>query len=95
MSFDNEQIQSIAKLAMLSVAPEEIDETIQKMDGIMSLIDQMQQVNTTNVEPLSHPQDPVLRLREDEITEQNHREEFQTLTQHAKQGLFTVPKVIE
>lgn len=80
---------------MLSVAPDEVGETIQKMDGIMALIDQMQQVDTTDIKPLSHPQDPVLRLREDAVTESDHRDEFQALTPHAKQGLFTVPKVIE
>ncbi|MFT5258351.1 MAG: aspartyl-tRNA(Asn)/glutamyl-tRNA(Gln) amidotransferase subunit C [Saprospiraceae bacterium] len=95
MSFDNEKIQSIAKLAMLSVDKADLDETIENMDSIMSLIDQMQSVNTDNIEPLSHPQDPVLRLRDDVVTESSQRDAFQALTPHTQQGLFTVPKVIE
>ncbi len=95
MSFDKDQIQSIAKLAMLSVEDSDLGETISNMDGIISLIDQMQSVDTEGVEPLSHPQDPVLRLREDKVTESDQREAFQALTPHAQQGLFTVPKVIE
>ncbi len=95
MSFDNKQIEAVAKLAMLRVDEHDMPDTIKKMNGIMTLIDQMQSVNTDQVQPLSHPQDPVLRLREDTVTQSDQREAFQTLTEFAEQGLYTVPKVIE
>jgi len=65
------------------------------MTDILGLIDQMQSVNTDNVEPLAHAFDAVQRLRKDEVTESNHRDELQKIAPETDQGLFLVPKVIE
>lgn len=66
-----------------------------QLDNIMALIDQMEQADTTGIEPLSHPQDPELRLREDKVTQIDMRDEFMKLTPHNQDGLYLVPKVIE
>ena len=44
---------------------------------------------------MAHPLDVVQRLRVDEITESDHREELQTLAPETQGGLYLVPKVIE
>ena len=55
----------------------------------------MQSVNTDGVEPLSNPLEMTQRLREDVVTEGNHREEFLANAPQTEAGLFLVPKVID
>jgi len=65
------------------------------MSNILKLIDQMQSVNTDNIEPLAHAFDSVQRLRDDKVTESNNRNELQKIAPESEEGLFLVPKVIE
>ena len=95
MTITPDQIHKIASLAKLRIDDDSIDEISSQFDNIMTLIDQMEQAQTEGIEPLSHPQDPVLRLREDEVTAADRREAFMQLTEHNQDGLYLVPKVIE
>ncbi len=72
-----------------------MDATRAKLNGIFDLIEQMQAVATTGVEPMSHPQELATRLREDVVTETNRREAFQKVAPQTEAGLYLVPKVIE
>jgi len=90
-----DQIHKLAHLARLKIEDQAMDEMSSQLDNIMGLIDHMEQADTKGVEPLSHPQDPALRLREDEATQTDMREEFMKLTSHKQDGLYLVPKVIE
>jgi aspartyl-tRNA(Asn)/glutamyl-tRNA(Gln) amidotransferase subunit C len=90
-----DQIQKLATLAKLKISDEAMDEMSSQLDNIMNLIDHMERADTNGVEPLSHPQDPILRLREDEVTQPDMRDAFMKLTSHDQDGLYTVPKVIE
>jgi len=95
MAFDKSEVEKIAHLARLHISDSEADEVTARIGDILSLIDQMQSVNTDAVEPLAHPLDVVQRLREDEITEKDQREELQTLAPNSQDGLYLVPKVLE
>ena len=95
MTITPDQIHKIASLAKLRIEDDSIEEISNQFDNIMALIDQMEQADTEGVEPLSHPQDPVLRLREDEVTAVDRRDQFMQLTEHNQDGLYLVPKVIE
>jgi len=55
----------------------------------------MQAVDTDGVEPMSHAQDLVLRLRDDEVTESDQRALFHSVAPQVEDGLYLVPKVIE
>jgi aspartyl-tRNA(Asn)/glutamyl-tRNA(Gln) amidotransferase subunit C len=90
-----DQIHKLATLAKLKIDDEAMEEISSQLDNIMGLIDHMEQADTDNIEPLSHPQDPVLRLREDEATQADMRDAFMKLTSHNQDGLYLVPKVIE
>lgn len=95
MSLDQDQIKHIAKLARIELSPEEAGPTLDKLNGVFALIEQMQAVDTTGVEPMSHPQDVSQRLREDAVSESNRREDFQRIAPQTEAGLYLVPKVIE
>ena len=56
-------------------------------------------VDTTGVAPLSQPLAAVLdlplRLREDDVTEENRRDAYQAPAPKTQDGLYLVPQVIE
>lgn len=95
MSLSTHDIERIAHLARLAVTPEEVAAVQGKLNGIFTLIDEMQAVNTTGVEPMSHGLDMVLRLRDDVVTEANERDKFQKNAPAAADGYYLVPRVIE
>lgn len=89
------EIDNVATLARLRVSPAEADEVTARIGEILAMIDQMQAVDTTGVEPLAHPLDAVQRLRADEVTETDRRDELLALAPSNRNGLFVVPKVID
>ena len=95
MAFDKSEVEKIAQLARLHISDSEIDEVTGRITDILALIDQMQSVDTDTVVPLAHPLDLTQRLREDDVTEFNRRDELQLLAPEVEQGLYLVPKVIE
>ncbi len=95
MSLSLDEVRHIAKLARLELAPGELEATQAKLNGIFSLIEEMQAVNTDGVEPMSHPQELAQRLREDRVTEADRRAAFQAVAPQTEAGLYLVPKVIE
>ncbi|POZ63154.1 Asp-tRNA(Asn)/Glu-tRNA(Gln) amidotransferase subunit GatC [Chromobacterium alticapitis] len=95
MSLTHQDVARIAKLARIEVSEAEIAATADKLNNIFGLIEKMQEVNTDGIEPMAHPQDVSLRLRDDVVTETNQRERFQAVAPQVEKGLFLVPKVIE
>lgn len=95
MSLEREEVLKIAHLARLKVGDDELERYIAELGEILSLVDRMNQANTTNVEPMAHPLDSVQRLRADEITETNQRERLQSGAPAVRDGFYLVPRVIE
>ena len=95
MAFDKTEVEKVAQLARLHISDSEIDEVTGRITDILALIDQMQSVDTDTVVPLAHPLDLTQRLREDDVTEFNRRDELQLLAPEVEQGLYLVPIVIE
>ena len=95
MAFDRSEVEKIAHLARLHVSDADADEVTSRITDILTLIDKMQSVDTANVEPLAHPLDVKQRLRPDQVTETDQREQLQTVAPDTEAGLFLVPKVIE
>ncbi|MFZ6847944.1 Asp-tRNA(Asn)/Glu-tRNA(Gln) amidotransferase subunit GatC [Undibacterium sp. RuRC25W] len=100
MSLTINDVTRIANLAKLNISASEADSTLDKLNGIFSLAEQLKAVDTTGVAPLSHPiaallPELALRLREDVVTESNHRDEYQQCAPATQDGLYLVPKVIE
>jgi len=95
MSLTSSDVKRIAHLARIEVSDAEAESTLQKLSGILGLIEQMQAVDTTGITPMSHSQDVTQRLREDVVTKTNQRELFQSIAPAVEDGLYLVPKVIE
>ncbi|NOZ36785.1 MAG: Asp-tRNA(Asn)/Glu-tRNA(Gln) amidotransferase subunit GatC [Gammaproteobacteria bacterium] len=95
MSLDKQDVEKIAHLARLDINDADVSAYAQNLSSILDLVEQMNSVDTDNVEPMAHPTDAVQRLREDEVKESNQREHFQKIAPQVEDGLYLVPKVIE
>ena len=95
MSLTLEQVRRVAHLARIEISDAEAQSTLGHLNGIFSLIEQMQAVDTRGVEPMAHAQDLAQRLRPDAVTEANRRDAYQAVSPEVEAGLFLVPKVIE
>ena len=102
MALTNQEVDRIARLARLHLSPAQQIQAQTDLNKILSVIETLQSVDTTGVEPLAHPlateSDIYLRLREDVVTEVSSTERRDALMANAPgaaNGLFLVPKVIE
>lgn len=95
MVFERQQVEQLARLARLGLDDAVLARTTQSLGDVLTLIDQLQALDTTGVEPMSHPLDAVQRLRADVVSEPNQRDALQAIAPAVADGLFLVPKVIE
>tara|TARA_R110002073_G_scaffold167211_5_gene323918 strand:- start:486 stop:773 length:288 start_codon:yes stop_codon:yes gene_type:complete len=95
MTLSIDDVKRIADLAHIEVNEDEAKATLTQLSDIFNLIEKMQAVNTSTVEPMSHAQDVTQRLRDDVVTETDQRELFQSVAPQVEAALYLVPKVIE
>ncbi len=95
MSLTDDQIRRIARLARIAIGEAESAEVRERLNRVLGLIDQLQAVDTTGIEPMSHALDVVQPLRPDAVTEADQHERFQAVAPAVQDGLYLVPKVLE
>jgi len=99
MALNLNDVTRIAHLARLELAEGEAQQTLGQLNNIFALVEKMQAVDTTGIEPLAHPVDQIaeiaLRLRADAVTEEIRRDDFQQCAPATQDGLYLVPRVIE
>jgi aspartyl-tRNA(Asn)/glutamyl-tRNA(Gln) amidotransferase subunit C len=95
MAIEQDEIEKIAELSRIRIGAEQIGQVTQRIAAILHMVDQLQAVDTSEVEPMANPLDATQPLRTDQVTESNHREEFQAIAPAVEQGLYLVPRVIE
>lgn len=95
MSLTPEEVLKIANLARLQIKSDEVEQYAKDLSSIIDLVEQMNAVDTKNIQPMAHPLDATQRLREDKVNEEDQRDKFQEIAPSAEKGLYLVPKVIE
>lgn len=95
MSLDKTDVEKIAHLARLAIDDKTIPDYARDLNNILSLVEQMSAVDTTDISPMAHPLDAHQRLRDDVVTETDQRELFQTIAPKTEAGVYLVPQVIE
>tara|TARA_B100001142_G_scaffold62295_2_gene61441 strand:+ start:999 stop:1238 length:240 start_codon:yes stop_codon:yes gene_type:complete len=79
----------------MDIDKNEIKDIEEKLTKIIDFVDQLQTISTDNIEPMAHPLNQSQRLRIDEVTETNDRENIQKNAQQIEKGMYLVPKVID
>ncbi|MDE0308473.1 MAG: Asp-tRNA(Asn)/Glu-tRNA(Gln) amidotransferase subunit GatC [Acidiferrobacterales bacterium] len=95
MSVSETDVKVIAALAQLNLEDQAAESYVQEMNDILTMIQQMQEIDTSQIEAMSHPQDIELRLRSDELTEPEQRSELQSIAPSTEKGFYLVPKVLD
>jgi aspartyl-tRNA(Asn)/glutamyl-tRNA(Gln) amidotransferase subunit C len=95
MSVSSEQVRHIAKLARIAMSDEELERLVPELNAIIGWVEQLGEVNTDGVEPLTAVIEQKLRLRDDVVTDGNIQGDILANAPAAQHGFFAVPKVIE
>lgn len=95
MSVDAATVKKIASLARIAITDEEVAKIAPELDNILGWIEQLGEVDTSSVEPMTAVIANKLRLRDDVVTDGGKRDAVLANAPQAEHGFFTVPKVIE
>ena len=95
MAIEQDEIEKIAELARIRIADNQVGEVTARITRILDMVDQLQAVDTSSVEPMANPLDATQRLRPDAVTEANNRDDYQQNAAKVADGHYLVPKVIE
>lgn len=95
MAIDNETVKRVAFLSRLRVENNKIDATKEEFNKILTWIEELNEINTDDVEPLIAVNDMPLRMREDNVTAGNCKEAVLRNAPAAEYDYFAVPKVVE
>ena len=95
LSINKDQIKYLSLLSRMDIQESEINDVEEKLTKIIDFVDQLQSIDTDEIEPMAHPLNQSQRLRVDEVVEENNRDKIQKNTKSTERGMYIVPKVIE
>ena len=99
MKLTPDDLMRLAVLAKITVSDADVSALQVQLHGIFELIDELQAIDTSGIEPLAHPLDVMQhtsqRLREDRVTETDQRAANMANAPAVENGLFLVPKVLD
>jgi aspartyl-tRNA(Asn)/glutamyl-tRNA(Gln) amidotransferase subunit C len=95
MSLDTGMVRRIAHLARIKVTDIELDHWTKELNGILGWVEQLQQVDTTGVAPMTSVADITLRTRADMVTDGGYPERVLANAPESTAGFYVVPKVVE
>ena len=95
MDLTAETVRGIAQLARLRPSPSEEERLIQDLGAILEFFARLGEAEVEGIEPMAHPLAVDQRMREDEVTEPDRREDYQAIAPDARDGLYRVPAVLD
>ncbi len=94
-AIDRTTIRKVARLARIRTTEAEEETLAQELSKILDMVSQLNEVDTTGVEPLTSVVDMDLPRRADEVTDGNRQDDILANAPEAAAGFFVVPKVVE
>ncbi|RWR46113.1 Asp-tRNA(Asn)/Glu-tRNA(Gln) amidotransferase subunit GatC [Sinirhodobacter ferrireducens] len=95
MSIDIDTARKVAHLARIAVAEENLPKLAQDLSGILTFMEQLNEVDVEGVEPMTSVTPMRLKRREDVVTDGGYAEKILKNAPDAREGFFAVPKVVE
>ena len=95
MSVDKATVQKVASLARIAISEADAERLVPELNNILGWIEQLSEVDTSGVAPMTAVIPNTLRLREDVVTEGGQRDAILANAPQGEHGFFTVPKVVE
>ena len=95
MTIDLKTVKHISKLSRISIDDEKAKKLEKDLNAIFKWIEQLNQLNTEKVEPLTSIAETTLRFRKDQIETENIRDDILKNSPKDNKDYFVVPKVVE
>ena len=95
MAVDRETVVRVARLARLKVPEDDLKMLADELTNIIGWIEQLNEVDTDDVEPIASVADMKMRWRADEVTDGGIPEKVTSNAPDPQNGMFAVPKVVE
>jgi aspartyl-tRNA(Asn)/glutamyl-tRNA(Gln) amidotransferase subunit C len=95
MSIDANTVRKVAHLARIAVRDDELAPLAAELNAILGWVEQLAEVDVTGVEPMTSVTPMALKRRSDEVTDGNRQADILANAPDAREGFFTVPKVVE
>lgn len=95
MSVDKDTVRRIAKLARLAVDESRAEAMVAELNGILTWVEQLKEVDVAGVEPLTSVVEQKLKMRDDEVTEGGNADALMQNAPLGEDHYFVVPKVVE
>ena len=95
MAITREQVEYVANLARLDLSGDEKDVFARQLDSILHYIEKLNELDTSQVEPLVHVAEDVNVFREDAVAPSLPREEALANAPDQQDGCFKVPRIID
>lgn len=95
MSIDIDTARNVAHLARIAVAEEDLPELAKDLSGILTFMEQLNEVDVDGIEPMTSVTPMRLKRRVDAVTDGGYQDKILSNAPDAREGFFAVPKVVE
>tara|TARA_B100000029_G_scaffold282577_1_gene276477 strand:+ start:164 stop:445 length:282 start_codon:yes stop_codon:yes gene_type:complete len=92
---DKKTVTTISYLSRLSIDNEKEEKIVQDLDNIIEFVDQLNDADTSDVEPLTNPLEKTAKTRSDQVTAKNLKNELLEIAPLSNDDYFLVPRVVE
>ena len=92
---DKKTVSTIAYLSRLSLNKENEEKITEDLKNIIKFVDQLDEADTNNIEPLANPLEKTAKTRTDNVTAKNRKEVFLERSPKSNEDYFLVPRVVE
>ncbi|HMB09937.1 MAG: Asp-tRNA(Asn)/Glu-tRNA(Gln) amidotransferase subunit GatC [Salinarimonas sp.] len=95
MSVDQDTVRRIARLARIAVSDDDVPHLQGELNAILAFVEQLGEVDVTDVEPMTSVTPMAMKMREDGVTDGGKAADVTANAPAAEDGFFLVPKVVE
>ena len=95
MKITKQDLKNISLLSKIKIDDETSSSLIQDLESILTMVNKMEELDTSKVNPLIHPIENTQTLREDKEKKDIERDKLQRLSKEKDSGFYITPKVIE
>lgn len=95
MSVDKDTVRGIAHLARIAIKEDQLEPMAGELNTILDWVEQLGEVDTDGVAPMTSVVEATLRMRADEVTDGGYADRVTKNAPNGVDGFFAVPKVVE
>ena len=92
---DKKTVTTISYLSRLKIDDEKEKKIINDLSNIIEFVDQLNDVDTTKIDPLANPLEKTAKTRKDIVTAKNLKKKLLEVAPSANEDYFLVPRVVE